>query len=284
MPPHDTSRQAAAELARLLATAARQNQAAQPHAPKPQADARHLRHLIATLAADPGEVDRFFPALGRELKARGLQMPSVDAEHLPPDVVPLLAALEAALGKAAVGAPGNIDYEALVGPLNQQLGQLLGESPRAARERLLGTQARERAGKRVAAAMRRHGLVPLGDTPAAADGFWDMVDAARHDPTAFVQRLGELPRERLAAFYWEHVAAVQELRRAGLGREPQALAEPDIARRAAQVVAGGYEHHAAAVAQPAPLPFDEAAPGLDLGAEAARIFRQRFGEPVAPGL
>jgi hypothetical protein len=288
MPAHDTPRQAAAELARLLATAVQQRQGKGT----PSLDARvsdaaagRMRHLIATLSADSAAVHGFFPALGRELKARGLRLPPLDQLPLPPELLPLLSTLDAALAPAVGREDEEIDHEAVAQRLNEQLGALLGESPRDARERVLRSRTQERVGVRVAAAMRKQGLVPLRDTSAGDDSFWNLVDIARRDHAAFVQRLGQLPCERLRTFYWEHVAAVLELRRAGLDAQlgPRA-AEADIAALAAQIVASGYESHAAAVEEPARLSLGEPTPRVDLAADAARIFSERFGEPLAPGL
>jgi hypothetical protein len=253
-----TPRQAATELARLLATAAGQRQSEDPIPPLPQgADAGRLRELIAGLSADSEAVAGFFPRLGRELEARGLRLPEIDAAHLPPELLPLLATLDATLAPSADSEAGEIDHEAAARQLDAQLHALLGASPREARERLHETRIRERTGARVAAAMRRNGLVPLRDTPAPgqeeADSFWDLVDLACRDRMAFVQRLDRLPRERLATFYWEHRAAVMALDRSG-------------------------------PAEPAGAPLDTPGLPLDLAADAARIFSQRFGEPLAPGL
>ena len=255
--PRHTPRQAATELARLLAVAARRRQLPDPNQPQlPQgADADRMRELIASVSADPEAVAGFFPRLGRELEARGLRLPEIDAAHLPPELLPLLATLDAALAPSADSEAGEIDHEAAARQLDARLHELLGASPREARERLHETRIRERTGARVAAGMRRNGLVPLRDTPAPGDGdsFWDLVDLACRDRTAFVQRLDRLPRERLATFYWEHRAAVMALDRS-------------------------------VPAEPAGAPLDTPELPLDLAADAARIFSLRFGEPLAPGL
>jgi hypothetical protein len=281
----DSPKRAAAELARLLATAVQRRQGrGTPGATPPattEAEGRRVQQLIANLSADAAAIDGFFPALGRELKARGLHMPSLDLSHLPAELAPLLGTLEAVLAPAAEGDGSEIDAEAAAQQLSDQLRALLGESPREARERMLGERSRTRAGARVAAAMRRQGLVPERDQPAQGDSFWDLVEIARGDPEAFVRRLGQLPRERLADFYWEHRAAVMELQRAGLGA---GLPNPEQALLAAQVVASGHAAHAAAVIQPAqPVPGMPGTP-VDLGREALRVFSERFGEPLAPGM
>lgn len=281
----DSPKRAAAELARLLAVAVQRRQGRGTQGATPpaatEAEGRRMQQLIASLSADAAAIDGFFPALGRELKARGLHMPSLDLSQLPAELAPLLGTLEAVLAPAAGGDGSEIDAEAAAQQLSDQLRALLGETPREARERMLGERSRARAGARVAAAMRRQGLVPERDQPAQGDSFWDLVEIARGNPEAFVRRLGQLPRERLVDFYWEHRAAVMELQRAGLGA---GLSGAEQALLAAQVVASGHAAHAAAVIQPAqPVPGMAATP-VDLGGEALRIFSERFGKPLAPGI
>lgn len=154
---------AAADLARRLAESAARHQRGEPVS----GDTADLQQLLnAVIADDDGEgLSHFFAALGTELTARGVDLPSLD--QLPPNLAALLAVADASL---VPGPDGDLDLDATATRLDDAVAALTGTSPRRAREEADHTQLRSEIAASVADSLRRHGLTPACDMPADDDG------------------------------------------------------------------------------------------------------------------
>jgi hypothetical protein len=151
------------ELAELIAEAAARRNRGEPVA----RGADDAVQLVMQLGAngDDAAFDRFFARLAAALSARGASLPPL--EELPPSVVPLLAGFEHAM---VVDADGALDVEQTARQADGMLRRALGTSPRQMRESQLRAKIRSEVEAKVAASLRRHGLVPACDAPADDGG------------------------------------------------------------------------------------------------------------------
>ncbi len=144
-------------LARLIADAATDRARGRT----PRLPSESIARLVVEISAGGEEsFGRFFGELGRMLRDGGVQLPPLD--ELPESVAPLLAVMDAFVYDEA----GEIDVVQTADQMDARLHAVLGTSPRAMREAELRAEIREEISSSVAETMRKHGLVPLRDTPS----------------------------------------------------------------------------------------------------------------------
>jgi hypothetical protein len=117
------------------------------------------------------------------------------------------------------------------------------------------------------------------------DGFWSLVDLARHDYPAFVDRLRAADRRELIRFAWwfeEFASALLEspyVDMAGAERSEDVL--EDLAQ---EVVGRGKAFYDAVCALPESMPtaVDPQDPAHAMRYEASAVFAERFGTTLPP--